>query len=435
MTDRLFKIIEKVTPSRWRWVLNHDGYKRYFANTGWMFGGQMFSLLMSFFVGAWIARYLGPENYGVLSYSLAFVGIFGFVATLGVDGILSRELVKTPERRDELLGTTFRLKLIGGIIAFTLTIISVMLFQSNLLIKLLVTIFSFSFILQSINIISYYFQAEVKSKNNVKVMFVATIISSILKIIVILLNKGVVFFILVYVLDFLWQGIGFIRIYSYYGLKIKNWIFNKELAKNIFRNSWPLMLASAAGYIYLKVDQVMIGYMMGNYKVGIYAVSVKIVEIWYFIPGIICGSLFPAIINAKKTGAEIYKNRLKNFYILMAIIPISMAIPISLLAKPVIQIIFGNGYLESVNILRIYIWSSIGFFLSMAIGQYLMSENLVKIIFWLNFIAMILNIVLNLIFIPTFGLIGSAWATLISYLIIPIIVFTAWRIKKRSLIY
>lgn len=369
MTDKIFKILEKITPIKWRWILNHDGYKRYFSNTGWLFGGQMFSLLVSFFIGAWIARYLGPENYGVLSYSIAFVGIFGVIASLGVDGILNRELIKTPEKRDELLGTAFRLKLIGGMLAFFLAFISVELFQTSSLIKLLVILFSFSYIFQSINVISNYFNAEVKSKNNIKATIIATLITTILKVIVILLDKGVIWIVVVFVLDALWQGIGFIWTYYNYGLKIKNWHFDNKLAKEILKNSWPLILASAAGFIYLKIDQVMIGSMLGNYKVGIYAVAVKLVEVWCFIPGIICTSLFPAIINAKKTSLEMYKNRLKNLYILVAIISITIAIFITLLAKPIIYIIFGSGYLESVSILRIYVWSSFGLFLGYAMTQ------------------------------------------------------------------
>ncbi len=179
MTERLFKLIEKIVPNKWHWVLQHEGHKRYFANMSWMFGGQMFSLLVSFFIGAWVARYLGPENYGVLNYSIAFVGIFGFIATLGIDSILNRELVKTPERKEELLGTSFLLKLIGGAIAFSLAILSVLIFQSEPRIKILVSLFAFSFILQSVNVISIYFNAEVKSKNNVRASIIATIISSI----------------------------------------------------------------------------------------------------------------------------------------------------------------------------------------------------------------------------------------------------------------
>ena len=431
MTNRLFNLIKKITPSKWHWILEHEGHKRYFANMSWMFGGQMFSLLVSFFIGAWIARYLGPENYGILSYSVAFVGMFGFIAALGVDGILNRELIKTPERRDELMGTTFRLKLIGGAIAFCLAVISVLIFQKDSLIRILVSLFAFSFILQSINIIGSYFNAEVKSKNNVKASVFAMIISSVLKIIIIISGKGVIWLVTVFMLDFFWQGIGLARSYLNYGLKINKWKFNKVLSKEILKNSWPLMLASAAGFITLKIDQVIIGSLLGNHEVGIYAAAVKLVEIWYFVPGIICTALFPAIINAKKTNIKIYQSRLKNFYLLMFIIPILMAIPVSLLSKPIIHIIFGSGYIESVGILRIYIWSSVGLFLGWAVGQYLMSEDLVKTIFWLNFLSMIINIVLNFIFIPKFGIIGSAWATTISYAITPIAIWVGGNFWKK----
>ena len=430
MTDKLFKLIEKITPAKWHWILEHEGHKRYFANMSWMFVGQMFSLLVSFFIGAWVARYLGPENYGVLNYSIAFVGIFGFIATLGIDSILNRELIRSPEKRDELLGTTFRLKLIGGAIAFCLAIVSVLLFQSEPRVKILVALVAFSFILQSINVVSTYFNAEVKSKNNVRASIVATIITSILKILVILSGKGAIWLVIVFVLDSFWQGIGLIRAYKNYGLKISNWKFDKILAKEILKNSWPIMLAGGAWLISLKIDQVMIGSMLGNYEVGIYAAAVKLVEVWYFVPGIICTALFPAIINAKITGEELYKNRLKNFYILMAVIPIAMAIPVTIFAKPIIHIIFGSGYLEAVPILRIYIWSSVGVFLNYAIYHYLVSENFIKTIFWTNLLTMFINIILNIVLIPAYGIAGSAWATLISYAIPPLCVLIFIRQKS-----
>lgn len=423
MLAHFFKTIEKITPVKWRWILNHEGFKRYFANTGWMFLGQMFSLLVSFFIGAWLARYLGPENYGVLSYAVAFVGLFGFIASLGVDGLLNRELVAHPEKRDELLGTAFRLKVIGGTLAVILCIASAFIFSGNALSRLLIILFSFTFILQSINVISTYFQAEVKSKSNVKAVLLATIISSILKVAVILLDKGVIWIVVVYVLDLVWQGVGLINAYIKVGLKIKVWKFNNHLAWELLKNSWPLMLASAASFIYLKIDQVMIGFILGNYEVGLYAAAVKLVEVWYFIPSVICASLFPAIINAKKTGTELYKLRLRNLYILMIAISVFISILMTIFAKPIIIIFFGNGYLESISILRIYSWSSIGMFLGWAVYQFLMSENLIKTIFKLNLLAMVVNIILNLVFIPTIGLAGAAWATLVSYMIMPLFIF------------
>lgn len=420
MLDKFFSKITKFVPAKWRRIFSHDGFKRYFSNTGWMFAGQMFSLLIAFFVGAWVARYLGPKDYGILNYAISFAGLFGFIASLGVDGILSRELVKFPEKRDELLGTGFRLKIIGGILAFLAASLAAVLVKSDFSTKVLIILFAGSFILQAINVISTFFQAEVKAKNNVKAQLVATIISSLLKIAAIVFNQGIIWIMIVYVLDFVWQGSVLVYIYRRSGQKISAWKFNRSLAKEIWKNSRLLMLAGAAFLIYLKIDQVMIGQMLGEKEVGFYAAAVKIAEIWYFIPGIICASLFPAIVNAKKTGEELYRRRLKNLYVLLAAISLAIALPISFLAKPLILIIFGGDYLAAAGILQIYIWSGVGIFLGSAIYQYLLAENMIKTIFTINLAAMIVNIALNLILIPRLGLSGAAWATLISYFVMPI---------------
>jgi O-antigen/teichoic acid export membrane protein len=168
MLDKIFALIEKYVPVKWRWIFSHGGFRRYFANTGWMFFGQMFSLLISFFIGAWLARYLGPQNFGVLNFSMSFAGLFAFIASMGIDGILSRELVKFPEKEIELMGTSLGLKLIGGITAFLLSLSAAFLFEQDPFIRLLIILFSLTFILQAIGVISTFFQANVWAKKLLK---------------------------------------------------------------------------------------------------------------------------------------------------------------------------------------------------------------------------------------------------------------------------
>lgn len=432
MLDKLFQTIEKITPLKYRWILNHEGFKRYFANTGWMLSGQMFSLLVSFFIGAWLARYLGPENYGMISYAIAFSGLFAFVASLGVDNILNRELITHPEQRDELLGTSFVLKLVGGFLAFLINFLFVFIFQSSNLIRILVLLFSLVYIFQAMNVISIFFQSQVMAKKNVKTQLIAMFISSALKILFILFSLELVWIILIYALDSLWISAGLIYEYRKEKLKIKLWKFNKKLALNILRSSWFLMLSSASVYIYMKIDQVMVGAIMGQKEVGLYAVAVKFVEIWYFIPSLICISIFPAIIKAKEAGQIVYKRRLKSLYLLMIFIAVIIAIPSTILAHWAVLAIFGKEYLGAVSVLQIYIWSGVGLFLGWAINQYLISENLVQTIFILNIAAMVTNIILNLLFIPKFGLPGAALATLFSYLVGPLLVFI---FRKKLIIF
>jgi O-antigen/teichoic acid export membrane protein len=166
MLDKIFALIEKFAPIQLRWIFSHGGFRRYFANTGWMFFGQMFSLLISFFIGAWLARYLGPQNFGVLSFSMSFAGLFSFLASMGIDGILNRELVKFPEKESELMGTSLGLKLIGGSAAFLLSISSAFIFEQDSFIRLLIILFSFTFILQATSVISTFFQANVWAKKD-----------------------------------------------------------------------------------------------------------------------------------------------------------------------------------------------------------------------------------------------------------------------------
>ena len=415
MLDKFFSAIERFVPVKWRWVLGHGGFRRYFANTGWMFFGQMFGLCLSFFIGVWVVRYLGPENYGVLSYALAFAGIFSFIAGLGVDNILNRELVKFPEKRDELMGTAFRLKLIGGFIAFAITVISVFIINPSTLIKFLVMVYSFTFIFQSLNIVSTFFQSRVEAKKNVRAQVLSSSLTSILKIIMILSGLGVIWIMIAYTLDSLWLVIILLISYRRSSLKFRKWKFSGETARQILSSSWLMMLTTASVLVYMKIDQVIIRQLLDERAVGLYSAAIKLSEIWYFIPGIICVSLFPAIINSKKTNQELYYSRLKRLYILVLVLSLIIAIIVSALAKPIIYLLFGVDYLESISVLRIYAWSTIGFFLGMVSSYYLLAENYMKIYFFSSFFVAVLNIVLNVLLIPKFGINGAAIATVVSY--------------------
>lgn len=423
MLNQIFSKIAEAAPTKWRRIFNHDGFRRYFANTGWMFTGQFFSLVVAFFVGAWVARYLGPAQYGILNYVISFAGLFSFLASLGIDNILTRELVSRPEKRDELLGTAWRLKLAGGFLALAGASVAILFVEKDALIRLLVFLFSFSFIFQAAGVVLLFFQAEVKARRNTKVQMIASLISAVLKIVLILSGLGLGWLVVIYALETLLLGIGFFWSYRGYGLTRSAWKFNPDLARRLWRDAWPLMLSIAAAFVLLRIDQVMIGLMLGKAEVGLYAAAAKVSEVWYFVPGIICVSLFPAIVNALKTDRELYRQRLKHLYSLLLFLALGISIPIAFLAESIIVFLFGPAYAAAAPILQIYIWSGIGLFISYGLGQELTAENRTRTVFVLNLSAMILNILLNLWLIPRAGLTGAAWATLISYSFSAVFVF------------
>ena len=411
-----------------------SGFQKYFKNTGWMFAAQVGNLI-SLTVNIWLARYLGPTNFGTINYVFAFVGIFSFLSNLGISGILIRDLVRYPEKRDKILGTAFWLLTIGSILAFVLVIISSFIFESTLMVRTLIILYSTIFLWSPVSIINSYFLATVQAKKNAVIQITGTVIVSAIKIVFILSGKGIIWLTATFILDCIFSSILYIFNYNKSGLKISLWRFDDKLAKDFLLASWFLMLSTAAGYLLLRIDQVMVKLYLGQTAVGLYAVAVKLSEIWYFIPGIICSSIFPAIINAKKTHEGIYLERLKKLYAFLGGIALLIALPTAILAPWIIKSLFGAQYSESVQILQIYVWSGIGVFLSTGINQYFIIENYLKTIFLYSLVSVVVNIVLNIILIPKIGLTGAAWATLISYSVGPIFIlifFIFKRIKDKK---
>jgi O-antigen/teichoic acid export membrane protein len=402
----------------WNYILekwNNVGFQKYFRNMGWMFFGRIFMLGISFLVNAYIARYLGPANYGLLNYTISFVGLFGFIASFGIDNIVNREIIKNHDLKSKIIGTSFYLKLIGGILAIIAIYVTSYFTTTDGILLGLIWMFSLTYIFQAFNIVDIYFQSQVLSKYSIMITIIGTIISTALKIYLITSNSGIIWLTAIYTLETAITAIGFILIFIYKGHKLKEWIFDKKIAIMILKDSWPLMLSSIAIGIYMKIDQVMIKNMIGNQNAGLYAIAVKLSEVWYFLPSIICISIFPAIVNAKKVSVELYEKRLKKLYFLMFWLSFLIALFASIFAYPIIYWLFGIQYLGAITALRIYIWAGISVSLGIAIGQYLLTENYTKIPLIGNFLGAILNVILNLFLIPKYGIAGAAFATLISY--------------------
>ena len=392
-----------------------DAFKKYFANTSWMFAEKFIRLGIAFIVGIYVVRYLGPENFGLISYAISFVGLFATISTLGLDSIVVRELVKDPSRRDELLGSVFYLRIIGAIIAVFLTIITAFILQESYFNILLITIIVTSTIFQSLNVVEYYFQARVESKFNVFVQSSSLIISSIVKALLVLFNASLIYFAIVYVIEFILLSVGYYLVYKINNLKISGWKFKSTTAINLVKDAWPLILSGVVIAVYMKIDQVMIKIILNTKEVGFYAAAVKLSEAWYFIPMAICTSLFPAIINAKQINETIYLNRMQKLYDMLSVISIVIAVIVTFLSEFIITIIFGVKYLPSASVLTIYIWAGVPVFLGVATSQYLINENLTRLAFYRTFIGMIINVILNIFLIPVYGINGAAVATLISY--------------------
>ncbi len=392
-----------------------DSFKKYFKNTSWLFVEKIIRVILGAFVIISITNYLGPSDFGLYSYALSFAGIFTVISTLGIDSILTRQLIKNPDKKNTLLGTGFGLKIIGAIISILLLAVAVVFTSQDRATNILIFVIAAAPIFQSFNVVDFFFQSKVLSKYSVIAQSSSFIVTSIIKLLLILFGASLLSFAIFTTAEYIFLALGYILMYKNSGLKIFDWKFEKNIGFKILKDSWPLILSGVVITIYMKIDQVMIKQMLGDSEVGYYAAAVRLCEAWYFLPTIITTSLFPAIVNAKKMSEELYQSRMQKLYDLLAWAAIVIALPTTFLSGFIIEILYKPEFLPAAPVLTIYIWAGVATFLGVASSQYLITENFTKIAFIRTFIGMIVNVILNFILIPIYGITGSAAATLISY--------------------
>ena len=393
--------------------MSSHGFKRYFANTSWLMAHRVLSMIVTLFVGVYVARYLGPKRYGLLSYAISFVSLFTALATLGLDGIMVRELVKNPEHRDELLGTAFWLKAGGTILMCGCIAATIPFTHNDAQTNIMIAIIAFAVIFQAVNVIDFNFQAAVKSKYVVYAQLVSLVVSSVTKLVFVWISAPLVWFAGVFLFDSVVRAVGLTAVYLQTTGKVWYWKWRSHIAKELLKDSWPLILSGMAISIYMKIDQVMIKEMLDARSVGNYAAAVGLSEAWYFIPMAITSSVFPAIINAKKQSEELYYQRLQKLYDLMVWLAVGIALPTTFLAPWVIRVLYGEAFSQAAGVLSIHIWAGVFVFLGVACSKWFIIENYVRKNLYRTSVGVISNVVLNLILIPLYGIFGAAIATLI----------------------
>jgi PST family polysaccharide transporter len=166
----------------------------------------------------------------------------------------------------------------------------------------------------------------------------------------------------------------------------------------------------------MKIDQIMLGQLIGDEAVGIYSAAVRISEVWYFVPMAIVVSVFPAILEAKKRSEKLYYDRLQRLYDVMVWLAIAVALPMSFLSTTIITLLFGDAYKQAGTILSIHIWAAIFVFLGVASGKWFLAENRQILSLQRTVFGAIANVILNLVLISQFGTIGAAIATVLAQL-------------------
>ncbi len=385
------------------------------ANTGWLFADRVLRMGASLVVGVWVARYLGVQQYGLFNYALAFVALFSPIFTLGLDDVVVRHLVRQSSNKEEILGTTFWLKFLGGIASVLLAVSTMFFLGEHETLKIwLVTILGIAGIFRASDTIELWFQSQVQSKYTVIAKNTAFLLNTVIKIALILTKAPLLAFALVTLAEFAMSTIGLLIVYQVKGSSLWLWRWSVATAKTLLKESLPLIFSGFAIMIFMRIDQVMLGQMIGDSEVGVYSAAVRISEIWYFIPGAIVSSVAPAIYAAKEKSESLYYQRIGQLLSLMTCISLAIALPMSFLSDKIIMVMFGSGYAEAGTILAVHIWTSLFVFMGLATSPWFIAEGLNHVSLGKTLFGAILNIILNLLLIPKYAGLGAAIATIIS---------------------
>lgn len=366
-------------------------------------------------VGVLVARYLGPAGFGLLSFAAAFVYFFSFLTGLGMEQVMVRELTRAPEKQDLLLATAFFLKLGGAAVALALLSIAVLVLEpagpEN---NLLFLIIGLGFLFQSLDVVDFHFQSIVFSRPVVLARNIAFTVSSVLKILFILLSLDVFWFAVAGTVETFLGGVLMVLAYHRHGQRVSAWRPDWSLSRKLLKDCWPLILSTLLITIHMRVDQIMIGDMLDTAGVGLYSVAVRLAEFWYFIPGLLISSLMPYFVGLRERDTQAYRAQLCRFYSAMFWGGAVVGVLAVLFGERVIVLLFGEAYRAAYGALVINVWAGIFVAQGMARGIWLIGENLQQYRLWNNIFAVSLNVAGNVVLIPRMGISGAALSTLLS---------------------
>lgn len=392
-------------------------FQKYIQNTGWLLLDKGLTFLIGFTMSIVLARYLGPENLGVLSYAMSLAGLFAVAGHMGLSGLVVRELVKDKEGRSEILGTTLILKFSGMLLGYLLLIGYGAIYEGTNSVEFwMLVIVGASLLFRCFGSVDSWFQSQVQGKYSAMVRTGALVASSLYRLSLVLGGASVLLFGYGVVLESIVAALLFCVFYRWTtGESPIRWRFSSGRARALLGQGSLVFLGSIFAVLYLKIDQVMLRWMIGVEEVGVYAVAVRLSEVWYILPAVLVSSFYPRLIKLYAEDLTRFQQRLQQVFDLLSSLAIVIAVLITIVAQPLIDLLFGMDYSESAPILSLHIWAAVFIFMRAALSKWILITDMLVFSMVTQGLGALVNILLNYYLIPMYGGEGAAWATLLSY--------------------
>lgn len=376
-------------------------------------GDYIFSLTASLIVGIAVARYLGPEMYGIIAFATAVYAVLVMIVTLGIDDIIMKDIMQHTEMQGSIYGSALFIKFAAAFIVYAVTLIYCIInYSGDKLYSVL--IISGAVLFQPLSVFYCVFLINAQAKYTSIARMVSYTLSSILKIILIIVNAPVTYFAFAVFIDYAVLYLTVILMYKYKNYTVSGWYIDISYIKYILKSAVPLFTAVLFYTFYQKITVIIISSMYSDYASGIYSAAVRLAEIWYMVPAVLMTAFFPAVVKAKQISEEEYIKRIKTLFYVTSIPFILMAFFTALLSPFIIKILYGEKYINSSIVLALTIWSVPFISFYVISGKFFILENKVKHLLLRSVLSFILIIVLNYFLGSLYYLKGFSSALLIS---------------------
>lgn len=394
----------------------------------WLFAGSAGSSVLRGVIVMYAARKLGVEGYGIFSYALGLAGFFLFFKNIGVDGILTREIAKYPERQHHYFSTALGIEIVLLAITAFLLIFVAPLFSGVEEAVVLLPLVALIFILDDLkDLFIAFFRGKEKMELEALVVVAANLALVIIGFITLsywptpqsfVASNALASFVGVVVAAWLLKP--FIR-----GM-VRN--FERNLIAPILKSAWPLAVSSITGAFLFNVDIVMLGWWRGVEEVGLYAAAQKMVGILAIFSGFVATATLPSLSRLAHSDREKMGRLLESAMKIIFIIAIPLVVGGGIIKNELIGFIFGQSYLPAVNAFAILLFSILAIHpLAIMSNLLFVFDKQYKMIHY-SIIASVCNVTFNFLLIPRYGMEGAALATLISF---SLYILLLWRLSKK----
>ena len=384
-------------------------------NIGWMLMDRVFRMGLSVLIVIWMARVFGPEQFGQYNFALSVIGILAVITGLGLHGVVVREVVKRPKHANNIISAGFvALCFVGGLGA-ALTAGIAISWETPYLPTYLIAILSLTLVMKSTDIVRSWFESQMQSRITILAENGVFLCMAAVRIYFILTEMPLMAFIWLLVVEATLLALAFLfALWRFTPIRLSMRPNFAEI-KPLVKEALPILVAGLGVVIYMRIDQVILGVLLGQESVGIYAAAVRISEIWYFVPAAIAASVFPSSVASRDTNPADYSSNLRKLHRLMWGLSGAAILLIFWLGETLILGLYGTPYASAHPVLLVQILGGVFVSLSLSRNNWLMAENLQIYTMIFTGSGAIVNIGLNFYLIPKYGVLGAAYATALSY--------------------